>query len=466
MSKILFFDPPDRKNVYIDTNVKVGAPSYPNLTLAALAGSLIDKHDIKILDLDLAADPYKSLLDEMRDFKPDIVASSANTPEYLIVKDMMYKIKEKYPSVETIVGGVHVTALPEEAGKESCFDVIVIGEGDTVINELLSASSLKDVPGILYRKTSSKERMRTEKRKLIGDINTLPYPAWQLFELKKYKNSRLSSRKNPVGLIETSRGCVFQCNFCNKLTFGSEYRAKEPKRVVDEMEYMIKSGFREIHLVDDSFTQDIQRAKDICIEIKKRNLRFPWASLSGVRADKVDFEFFRLAKEAGCWQVGFGIESGDQNILDRINKKISLSRVEMAVKLARKAGIDTFGFFILALSGETEESMKRTIEFSKRLPLDIAKFDICIPYPGTPYYKELKSENRIISENWSKYICHQIDEPLFNHPNLSWATISAYYKRAFREFYLRPGYIARRFIRSLKMGDVMYDIQYFLKCRW
>lgn len=466
MPKILFFDPPDRKNVYIGTNVKVGAPSYPNLTLATLAGGLVDKHDIKILDLDLVANPYKSLLDEIRDFKPDIVASSANTPEYLIVKDMMYKIKEKYPSLETIVGGVHVTALPEETGRESCFDIIVIGEGDTVISELLAASSLKDVPGIIYRNTSSKERMRTDKRKLIGDINALPYPAWQLFELKKYKNSRLSSRKNPVGLIETSRGCAFQCNFCNKLTFGSEYRAKEPKRVVDEMEYMIKSGFMEIHLVDDSFTQDITRAKDICIEIKKRNLKFPWASLSGVRADKVDFEFFRLAKEAGCWQVGFGIESGDQNILDRVNKKISLSQIEMAVKLAHKAGIDTFGFFILALSGETEESMKRTIGFSKRLPLDIAKFDICIPYPGTPYYKELKSENRIVSENWSKYICHQIDEPLFDHPNLSWAMISAYYKRAFREFYLRPSYIMRRLIRSLKMGDIMYDIQYFLKCRW
>jgi radical SAM superfamily enzyme YgiQ (UPF0313 family) len=180
----------------------------------------------------------------------------------------------------------------------------------------------------------------------------------------------------------------------------------------------------------------------------------------------VDAEFFRLAKKAGCWQVAFGIESGDQRVLDRINKKTTLAQIEGAVKLAKKAGLDTFGFFILALAGETEESMARTIEFSKRLPLDIAKFDICIPYPGTQYYKELKSQNRIRSEDWSKYICHQTREPLFDHSDLDWNTIGRYYKKAFREFYLRPAYLARRFMRSLLKGDLLYDIKYFLSTRW
>ena len=287
-----------------------------------------------------------------------------------------------------------------------------------------------------------------------------------MFSLDKYKNSRISSRKNPVGLIETSRGCTFQCNFCNKLIFGSKYRAKDPKRVVDEMEYMLKCGFKEIHIIDDNFTQDIDRAKEICIEIIRRNLKFIWSSFSGVRVDMVDYEFFKLAKQSGCWQVAFGIETGDQNVLNKINKKITLSQTEKAVKLAKKAGLNTFGFFMLALSGETENSMKHTIEFAKRLPLDIAKFDICIPYPGTNYYKELDLAGRIKSKNWSKYICHQLDEPLFDHSNLDWATIKKYYKKAFREFYLRPRYFIRRFIRSLIMGDLVYDICYFLKAKW
>jgi radical SAM superfamily enzyme YgiQ (UPF0313 family) len=443
----------------------VGTPSYPNLTLATLAGSLINKYQVNVVDLDLLNDIYEPLFDEIKNFKPDVVASSAVTPNYFVVKDIMHRIKEKFPDIKTVVGGAHVTSLPEEASKESCFDIIALGEADTVIPELLS-SSLKDVPGIIYRDDSTSETLQTAERKGISDINTLPYPAWHLFALQKYKNSRLSSRKNPTGLIETSRGCPFQCNFCNKLTFGREYRAKDYKRVVDEMEYMLKCGFKEIHIIDDSFTQSIDRAKEVCIEIMRRNLKFPWSLFSGVRVDTVDFEFFKLAKQAGCWQVAFGIESGDQEILDKINKKITVSQTERAVKLAKKAEINTFGFFMLGLSGESEESMRRTIEFAKKLPLDTAKFDICIPYPGTPYYRELKSEGRIRSEDWSRYNCHQVDKPLFNHPNLPWSTIRNYYKKAFREFYLRPTYIMRRFIRSVKMGDLIYDIYYFSKSKF
>jgi len=465
MAKILFFNPPSRKNAYLSTNVRVGAPSYPSLTLATLAGNLTAEHNVRIIDLELSAGLNQSLFDEIQDFRPDMIASSANTPAYFTVKSLMSEIKEKYPHIKTIVGGVHATALPEEVKGERCFDIVVIGEGDRVIPEIL-ASSVRDVPGIIYTDPRSGKKVSNPERDLISDINKLPYPAWQLFKLKKYENSRLSSRKNPVGLIETSRGCAFQCNYCNKLTFGSKYRTKDPGRVVDEMEYMLKSGFKEIHIADDSFTQDIGRAKEVCAEIIKRKLKFPWSLFNGVRADMVDLEFFQLAKRAGCWQAGFGLETGDQNVLNRINKKITLSQTENAVKLAKLAGIDTFGFFVFALAGETQESMKRTMEFAKKLPLDTAKFDICIPYPGTPYYKELEKAGKIRSYDWSKYVCHQTGEPLFDHQNLSWPTIATYYKKAFREFYLRPAYIARRVMRSLKMGDIMYDIRYFLKSKW
>lgn len=465
MAKILFFNSPLRENVYIRTNVSVGAPSYPNLTLATLAGHLIKEHSVRVIDLDILNRYYDPLFDEIKRFKPDIVAASAKTPDYLAVKDIMYKIKKEYPDLTTIVGGVHITALPEEASKESCFDIIVIGEGDEVIPKILS-SSLKDIEGIIYREDSAGITTSNPKKGLIKDLNSMPYPAWQLFDINKYKNSRLSSRKNPVGLIETSRGCAFECNFCSKLTFGTKYRVKEYDRVVDELEFMLKCGFKEIHIVDDSFTQNINRAKRVCSEIIKRGLKFPWSLFNGIRVDMVDKEFFTLAKKAGCWQIGFGIESGDQEVLDKINKKTKLSDIETAIKLAKKADIDTFGFFIFALSGETEASMKKTIEFAKKLPLDIAKFDICIPYPGTPYYDSLKSEGRIKTEDWTKYICHQINEPLFEHPDLSWETIGFYYKKAFREFYLRPNYIMRRFFRSIKMGDILYDAQYFLKSKW
>lgn len=445
------------------TNIKVGAPSYPHMTLATLAGNLINKHQVKIVDLDLYPNYQKVLFNAVRRFKPNIVASSAKTPEYFAVKDLMTKIKDKYPKVVTIMGGVHVTVFPQEAAKEKCFDILAIGEGDKTISDILSAKKLSDVPGIAYRDNKSKKIIFTKKRELIQDINELPYPAWNLFDLCKYTNSRLSSRNNPVGHLETSRGCSYQCNFCNKSIFGTYYRVKNVTRVVDEIEYMLKCGFREIHIIDDSFTQNIVRAKEICREIIKRKLKFSWSLINGVRVNLVDQEFFQLAKKAGCWQSGFGIESGDQRVLNRINKKITLSQVKRAIKIAEIAGIDTFGFFIFGLSGDTIHSMQKTITFAKSLPLTTAKFGICIPYPGTPYFGELEKAGKIKTYDWSKYKIHQVDDPLFDHPTLTWNQIIYYRKKAFREFYFRPSYAIKRLKRDIKMGDLFFDITYFIR---
>lgn len=463
MAKILFFNPPTRKNMYLDTNIKVGAPSYPNMTLATLAGNLVDKHNVKIIDLDLYPNYQTVLFNTIKKFKPDIIASSAKTTEYLPVKDLMIKIKDKYPEIMTIVGGVHATVFPEECIKEKCFDILAIGEGDKTISDILSTKNLKNVQGIVFRDKKTKKIIFTKKRELIKDINELPYPAWHLFDLSKYTNSRLSSRNNPVGHLETSRGCSYQCNFCNKSIFGTNYRVKNVKRVVDEIEYMLNCGFKEIHIIDDSFTQNIIRAKEVCREIISRKIKFSWSLINGVRVNLVDKEFFQLAKKAGCWQSGLGIESGDQRVLDKINKKITLSQVRRAVKIAEESGIDTFGFFIFGLLGDTLNSMKKTIKFAKSLPLTTAKFDMCIPYPGTPYFWELEAQNRIKTYDWSKYNVHQADELLFDHPNLSWDTIASYRKKAFREFYLRPSYIFQRFKRDIRMGDLFLDIVYFIK---
>ncbi len=454
MSRILLVNPPSRRNVYLATNVRVGAPSYPSLTLATIAGRLADSHDLRLLDLDLYGDLGSPIAAELARFRPEIVASTANTPDYPSVVRIMGHVKALDPRIATIVGGVHVTALPGEAMREPAFDAVVVGEADDVVPGLFASPPRRG--DLAVRVDGSR----------VLDLDALPYPAWRLFALDRYRNSRLSSRKNPVGLIETSRGCAYHCCFCSKLTFGSAFRAKDPERVVDEMVFLLKSGFREIHITDDSFTQDIDRAKRICEGILRRGLSFPWSLINGIRVDFVDREFFRLAKRAGCWQVGYGIESGDQRILDIVGKKTTLGQIENAVALAREAGVATFGFFIFGLPGEDAESMERTISFAKRLPLDIAKFDICIPYPGTPYYEELRSSGSILTDDWALYNCHQVEKPLFRHPNLSWEELVVYYKRAFREFYFRPRYIARRFARSLCRGDLLSDARALLMGRW
>lgn len=166
------------------------------------------------------------------------------------------------------------------------------------------------------------------------------------------------------------------------------------------------------------------------------------------------------------WQIAFGIESGNDEILKTIRKGTTKKIISHAVKLSAQHGIDTFGFFILGLSGETKKSMQDTIEFACELPLSIAKFDIAIPYPGTDFYAELENENKLKSKDWNLYNCHQFENPIYTHPNLSWNIIKKYYKLAFRKFYIRPSYFGRRFCRDLKKGDLFHDVRYFISTKW
>jgi radical SAM superfamily enzyme YgiQ (UPF0313 family) len=464
MSKVLFINPPSRRRVYLNTNVSVGTPNYPNLTLATLAGHLKDKYVVKALDMDLFSNYQEQLKSTLNEFKPDIVVSSSKSPDFKVMTELIGLVKNFDKSIKIAVGGVHLTTYPDAIKELPDFDIAAFGEADYVLPLFLEGHPLRKIQGVAYRRNG--EIITTEKRNEPLDLNKLPYPNWEIFNISTYKNSRLSSRLNPVGLIETSRGCAFQCNYCNKLTFGSKYRTKEPKRVVEEMEYLLKIGFREIHIIDDSFTQSLTHAKSVCEEIINSKLTFPWSLINGIRVDCVDEEFFALAKKAGCWQVSFGIESGDQKVLDKIGKRTTVEKITKAVHLAKKCKLDTFGFFILGLSGDTKESIEKTITFAKSLPLDMAKFDIAIPYPGTPYYHELKAKNSILSEDFEDYVVHRTDKPLFKHENLEWDELKQLYYKAFRKYYLNVYYILRRIKRSFLMNDLIYDINYFIKSKW
>jgi len=171
MPKIILFNPSTRQNVYMRTNVRVGAPHYPSLTLATLAGNLVRENEVKIIDLDLPLYSYKYLFDEIKNLKVDVVASSAITPNYYEIKKIMGMVKKTYPHIQTILGGIHATALPNEVTKENCFDVIVVGEGDNTLTEILSSSSLKDIKGIIYKESASANRVVTGTREIAKDLN-------------------------------------------------------------------------------------------------------------------------------------------------------------------------------------------------------------------------------------------------------------------------------------------------------
>lgn len=463
MKKVLLINPSWRKSTYLKSKVKEAAIYLPPLSLAAIAAPLLPNHEVKILDLDL----YENndiLTNKINKFSPDYVGITGATSFCNEIINLSKIIKNIDKNIKVIVGGVHATILPEDFIKEKSIDIIVVGEGDFTLNEIVSGKRLKDIKGIIWK--CRNRIIKNQNRPLIKNLDELPFPALNLFEINKYQGSHLTERAFPRGPIETSRGCPYNCVYCNKLIFRGKFRVKSPKRVVDEMERMLSLGFKEAYVVDDGFSTNIARAKKICDEIIRKELKFHWSLLCGVRVDKVDMELLKKLKKAGCYQIAFGIESGNQKILDLINKNITINQIKKAVKLSKIASIETFGLFLLGLPGETEKTMQNTINFAKILDLDNAKFGIVIPYPGTRLFHDWDEKGLIKTKDWSKYSIHSIDSRLFEHPNLKWDTIKKYYEKSFREYYLRPAYIYNRFKKNFKKREILKDVKSFLRTKW
>ena len=446
MARVLFVVPPSR-GMYSHAKVKVALSERPSLTFATLASALLEKGShVKILDLDMVEQPGEALIKALHDFSPDFVGITCVTPLYGEMKRIAATCKNYDPTTVVIVGGPHPSTFPVDSLTESNVDIVCVGEGELTIAEVVSCSELSSVPGICFKKNG--QTYINPPRSLIRNLDELPYPAWGLFDLTRYKTPRLSCRANPVGGLESSRGCVFGCTFCNKTIFGRTFRSKSPKRVVDEMQYMLDQGFREIQIMDDGFTTDLKRAKTICDLMKERGMKFPWNLQNGIRVDRVDKDFIERASKVGCYRVSFGVESGVQAILDRVQKGITLDQVRRAFKWAREVGIETMAFFILGLPGETEVSMKRTIEFARELDADYAKASIFLPLPGTSVYDELEELGLIKSHEWSLYNQHD-PSGVYIHPSLSWECINRYYNLFYRKFYLRPQFMLTRLKKDL-----------------
>lgn len=464
--RVLLVNPPYSQATYEQVDRKAGLLQNPVLGLAMVAAPLLDDgHDVRIADVELEDDPHECLVQTLKDFQPDYVGVTGTTPMAAEMGRIAEMAKEICPDAVTVAGGVHATTFPREMLERTVFDIAVIGEGDFTLRDILRGGDLGEVAGIAFRKSG--EIVTTEARPLLDDLDQLPMPAWQLYDIQRYVHtSKLVERESPTGLLETSRGCVFKCVYCNKNIFGRKFRKKSPKRVVDEIKLMLELGFREIHIEDDGFSTDLKNAKAICDEIVRRGLKFPWTLINGIRVDRTDEELVGKLKEAGCYQVAFGVESGNQDILDRIQKGITKEQVRAAVAMAHRVGIETFAFFMFGLPGDTEETMQDTIDFACELPLDIAKFAITIPLPGTAMFDEYDQQGLIQTKDWAQYLFHDTSNPVYRHPNLEWETIIAYYKKAYRQFYFRPKLAARRIWRGIKTGHILHDIGYALKTKW
>ncbi|MFH1228888.1 MAG: radical SAM protein [Candidatus Aenigmatarchaeota archaeon] len=399
------------------------------LNLAYLASAVQqDGHEVKCLDLRI--EPGMNVKEQIKDC--DIVGISSCTPS---IKEA-WKVAEiaKGCGKTVILGGPHPTAMPDESLGKDCVDIVVRNEGEETLREICKGVSLSKISGISFRKDG--KIVNNPTRPYIEDLDSLPFPARKLFDLTRYHSS--FHKKKIMGDIMTSRGCPYNCNFCFKAIFGRDYRMRSARNVVAEWKEMIGMGIEEIGIVDDNFNIDKKRTIDICSMIIEQNLKVEWGCTGGIRVDTASKESFDAMRKAGCYRVAFGVESGDQDILNKVVcKGITLDQVRSAVKLAKEAGFETTLFFVMGNITETEKTMQKTIDFAKELDPDFVQFTIATPYPGSQLYETVKKEGKLFVDDWEDFGSYT-GKAYFEHGDLKRELVERMYKKAYRSYYLRP----------------------------
>jgi anaerobic magnesium-protoporphyrin IX monomethyl ester cyclase len=417
----------------------------PPLGLAYCAAAL-EKAGISVELFDCAVE-RRDLCARLREAKPLIIGISATTPVFESAKALACRIRALLPGVRIILGGAHVTADPQAAMQSGCFDFGVVGEGEETIVELAGhilrgQPAAGKIAGIVFM--AGPQPVATGARGFIVDLDTLPYPARHLLPpLERYRPTPASFRRLPLGILITSRGCPHRCTFCDRSVFGNNYRFRSAENVLGEVEELTgRYGARELRFFDDCFALDKERVAAICAGLRKRRKKIGWSCLTTVAS--VNKELLREMRSSGCWQVLFGLESGDQRMLELLKKGASLQQNCQAVRWAKEAGLSVRADFIVGTPGETEESLARTLDFAVSSGVDYAHFNKFVPYPGTELHAALRSRGHhfdfsrgssITAHSEFIYIPETIKAP---------KAYKQFVNAAHRKFYLRPSYIAKR----------------------
>jgi anaerobic magnesium-protoporphyrin IX monomethyl ester cyclase len=435
------------------------SPSLPPMGIAYISAVLRENgHEPLILDMNALNLQRSDLMKYIRENNPDIVGFSVTCPAIFKVFEMAESIKMKFPNIKIVLGGPHPTSLPLESMGRKPIDFVVLGEGEQTMLELVKELGGKQrfsrINGLVYRKNN--KIIVNKERKRMQHLDELPFPAFDLLPLDKYLSGNSKNKKFTT--ILTSRGCPGRCIYCNKMIFGDSCNMRSAENIIDEIEFMKKKyGYTEFHIVDDLFTNNKQRVIDFCNLLIKKGLNIKWKCGNGIRVGTVDLSLLKLMKKSGCYSLSYGIESGNQKILNNIRKGQTLEQCRNAVKWTKQAGIDCVGFFMLGNLGENEETMQQTIDFAIELDVDIAQFMIMTPYPKTPIREIIEREGKIFESNWENY-GQLAGKAVFEHGDLTREMMEKMYSRAYRKFYRRPGYILKRILRRRTLNEMKNEI--------
>ena len=411
-------------------------------------------YSVKIIDCCALNLTINDTIPIILSYNPQFVGITAATVSINSAALLAKVLKEQRPNLKVIIGGSHISALPEETMKRfSQLDIGIIGEGELTINELLRAldekSSLYNIKGIIFRED---DRLKmNEARPFIENLDTLPFPAWDLLPdlTKFYKPSCFGFKKLPVTSLITLRGCPMRCTFCSETPFARTCRTHSPEYTVEMVKFLKRQyDIKDFMIYDGTFVINKQRIIRLCELMIKEKLGIVW-SCNG-RIDLMTPEILKLMKQAGCWLIAYGIESGSQKILDFLQKDIDLSKASEVLKWTKREAIITKGYFMIGNPTEDKKSIYSTLNFILNNNIDIITLNYFTPLPGTLDYKRASQYGRF-NNNWNLLNHHNI---VFTPYGLDADTIDFYRRHIVKRFYLRPGVIIRYIKMSFNLGSL------------
>jgi len=341
---------------------------------------------------------WLEIKEKIESFSPDIIGISVLTGMYKSAENVAKIAKESDEEIKIVVGGTHPTVLPEETIKNRYFDYVVRGEGEYTFLDILNGKKLSDIKGLTYI-NERKEIVNNSSREFIECLDSLPFPSRDLYlNDNKYMD---------YGYVMTGRGCPFECTFCaSKKIWERRARFRSPQNVFDEVKLVNeKYGTKFFYFIDDTFTLNKKRSKEICKLLVENNLDITW--ICDTRIDTLDEELLRLMKKSGCVRVKLGVESGSDRILKITKKNITKKQVKDVVSLIKKVGIEITVYLMIGFPTETKEEMQETLDLARELDADYYSLSILAPYPGTEIYDDvIKSGIELPKEHW-EYFFHQ-----------------------------------------------------------
>lgn len=387
--KVLFVFP----NLNLATNLmpekatRYSKPDSPHYGIAQLGAVLLQNNaQVKVFDMRLGH-TFEDLTKEINSYKPDLVGFTLIATRIKMCYAMIDKVKELYPSIHTVAGGTHVASFKEKVFRDcKGLDFAVKREGEATFVELLNMLVKKEknyssINGLMFQ-DEKKGLIETPDMPMIEDLDAMPYPAYDLFDLKNYY-----AWQRGVVPVVTSRGCPFRCVFCSiNLTMGYKFRMRSAKSVVDELEYWNKRGQKKFDINDDEFSFDRKRVENICDMIVDRGLKIELRLFNGIRVSDVYPEMLAKMKKAGFSAITYALESGSPKVLKNIKKVVTVEQALKAVEMTKAVGIETTCNFIIGHPGETYEDALMTLDVIKLVKADHINFNNCVVYPRTELY--------------------------------------------------------------------------------